>query len=155
MAYNNFYPASYQPFYTPYQQPMQNQQLLQNPQQLNQQNQQIQSGGFVSAPSEEYARNYPVAPGNSVTFKDEKQPYVYTKTMSYSPLEPAVFEKYKLVKENAKNAPNSGDTKQEIDMSVYALKTDLAAILGEIDAIKATVETMKQKKQTKKEKEDE
>ena len=45
---------------------------------------QIQNGGFVSVRSEIEARNYPVAPGNSVTFKDEYSPYVYTKTMGFS-----------------------------------------------------------------------
>ena len=155
MAYNNFYPASYQPFYSPYQQPMQNPQLLQNPQQLNQQNQQIQSGGFVSAPSEDYARNYPVAPGNSVTFKDEKQPYVYTKTMGYSPLEQPVFEKYKLVKETAEIAQNTDDTKQDIDMSVYAKQADLDALAAKYAQLYAAVEKLTAKPAKKGAKDDE
>ena len=156
MAYNSFYPATYQPYFNGYQQP----QILQNPQQLNQQQaqqqQQIQNGGFIPVPSEDYARNYPVAPGNSVTFKDEKQPYVYTKTMGFSSLDRPVFEKFRLVKEEEylpENAPKTDDKKQDIDMSAYALKTDLAAILAEIDVIKANVDAM-QKKPAKKEKKD-
>ena len=61
--------------------------------------QQIQNGGFIPAPSEAYARNYPVAPGNSITFKDEGQPYVYVKTMGFNQMEPPTFRKYKLVEE--------------------------------------------------------
>lgn len=36
--------------------------------------QQPQQTGLVSVPNIEAARNYPVAPGNSVTFKDENAP---------------------------------------------------------------------------------
>lgn len=147
MAYP-YYPASYNPAFNPFQ--------GQNPVGYNQQpTQQIQNGGLVSVRSEDEARNYPVAPGNSVTFKNESAPFVYTKTMGFSQLDRPVFERFRLVKEDAENVPKTDDKKQDIDMSVYALKTDLAAILGEIDAIKATVEAMKQKKPTKKEKDDE
>lgn len=143
MAYP-YYPATYNPNFNPYMQQMQ-----------QPQNQQIQNGGLVSVRSEDEARNYPVAPGNSVTFKNESAPFVYTKTMGFSQLDRPVFERFRLVKEDAENAPKTDDKKQDIDMSIYALKTDLAAIFGEIDAIKAAVDAMRQKKQTKKEKEDE
>ena len=144
MAYP-YYPASYNPGFNPY-----IQQQMQQPQ-----NQQIQNGGLVSVRSEDEARNYPVAPGNSVTFKNESAPFVYTKTMGFSQLDRPVFERFRLVKEDAENVPKMDEKKQDIDLSAYALKTDLAAILGEIDAIKATVDAMRQKKQTKKEKDDE
>lgn len=141
MAYP-YYPT-YNPNFNPYMQ-----QQMQQPQ-----NQQIQNGGLVSVRSEDEARNYPVAPGNSVTFKNESAPFVYTKTMGFSQLDRPVFERFRLVKEDAENAPKPDDKKQDIDMSVYALKTDLGAIIAEIDAIKATVDAM-QKKPAKKEKKD-
>lgn len=78
MAYNGFYPGGYVQQYAPqYQQPTSN---------------------FVAVRSIEEAYNWPVAPGNSITFKDENQPFVYTKTKGFSPLEQPVFERYKLVK---------------------------------------------------------
>jgi hypothetical protein len=86
MAYN--FPMNYQQQFYP-----------QNYQQPQQTVQQIQSGGFIPVPSEDVARNYPVAPGNSVTFKNENAPYVYTKTMGFSQLDRPIFEKYKLVRE--------------------------------------------------------
>ena len=67
----------------------------------NQQNQPPQQNGIIIVRSEEEARNYPIAYGNSVTFKDESSPYVYTKTMGFSQLDKPVFEKFKLVKENS------------------------------------------------------
>lgn len=47
---------------------------------VNRMSNQQQSSGFVSVSSEAEARNFPVGYGNSVSFKDENQPYVYTKT---------------------------------------------------------------------------
>ena len=99
MAYN---------FYPQFQMPMQN-----------------QNNGFVSVRNEMEARNYPVAYGNSVTFKDETAPYVYTKTMGFSQLDPPVFEKYKLVKEEAE-APKSED----------GLRTELDSIWQAINELK-------------------
>lgn len=142
MAYP-YYPATYNPAFNPYMQ-----QQMQQPQ-----NQQIQNGGLVSVRSEDEARNYPVAPGNSVTFKNESAPFVYTKTMGFSQLDRPVFERFRLVKEEAEKAPQTETKPQEIDLSAYALKTDLGAIIAEIDAIKATVDAM-QKKPAKKEKKD-
>ena len=85
----------YNPMYQNYNNPYQ-----MNPQIMNQASQfQIQNGGFISVASEEDARRYPVAPGNSVTFKNENAPYVYTKTMGFSQLDRPLFEKFRLVKE--------------------------------------------------------
>lgn len=64
-----------------------------------QQPQQVQNSGLVSVRSIEEAMRYPVAPGNSVTFKDETAPYVYTKTMGFSQFDRPVFEKYRIIKE--------------------------------------------------------
>lgn len=95
----------------------------QMPMQMQQQNQQqaSQASGFVSVRSEEEARNYPVAYGNSVTFKDENAPYIYTKTMGFSQLDRPIFDKYKLVKEETeinvqmpKEDPRFLDIKSEI-----------------------------------------
>ena len=64
------------------------------------QQQQQNQNPFVTVRSEAEARNYPVGFGNSVTFKDETAPYVYSKTMGFSQLDKPVFEKYRLVKED-------------------------------------------------------
>ena len=147
MAYNNFY-SPYQNAYNPYQQyqpnfqqQMQNQSNYQQSQQPIQQ--QIQNGGLVSVHNENEARNYPIAPGNSVTFKDENAPYVYTKTQGFSQLDRPVFEKYRLVKEEeyqpqqvAQNAPASAEKTEQASNIDYALKSDLKALWDEIEALK-------------------
>lgn len=160
MAYNNYFPATYQPMYygqqNPYyqqmaqQQAMMQQQAQQQGQQLqgtqmslsNQQPQQIQQSGFVLVQSEQEARSYPVAPGNSITFKDESQPYCYVKTMGFNQLDRPVFEKYRLVKEDAPSEPiqspvTQSQPKEDKDIP-YALKSDL-------DELRAVIADMQEK----------
>jgi len=144
MAYNNFYPATYQPYQYPQQYQYQNFQQI--PQQMNnyqsnmqQQPQQIQNGGFVSVRDENEARNYPVALGNSVTFIDENAPYCYTKTMGFSQLDRPKFEKYRLVKEEdirVQNTVTSNENPQQQLNVEYAKKDDIVTLWNEIEALK-------------------
>ena len=107
----------YQPNYNPY---------YQNQQQMQPQTQQsIQGGSLISVHDENEARMYPVGPGYSITFKDENQPYIYTKTMGFSQLDRPVFEKYKLVKEETESAPIPVSDK-------YALKNDLTDLVNKV-----------------------
>jgi len=125
MAYNFNYPYQYGQMQQPMQQPAQQMQ--------------IQNGGFVSVRSEMEARNYPVAYGNSITFKDETAPYVYTKTMGFSQLDRPVFEKFKLVREDAQE-PIPEQKTAEVDNSVInGLKDEIGQIWKEIEALKKEV----------------
>lgn len=103
---------------------------------------QIQNGGFVPVRGEQEARNYPVAPGNSVTFKDETAPYVYTKTMGFSQLDRPSFEKFKLVKEDI---IDTSEQVSEDNKDIERIKSDIKKIWGEINELKS------HKKQTRKE----
>jgi len=132
MTYN--YPNYYYP----------NQNLNIQPQmqtQMNQQNQSIQSG-FVSVRNEEDARNYPVAPGNSITFMSETEPYVYTKTMGFNQLDRPSFKKYKLVEE-----PNSVQIQAENEkvdnLSSEKGKAEFDHIWSEIDHLKKEIKSFK------------
>lgn len=95
--------------------------------------QQQQGNGFVSVRNELEARNYPVAYGNSVTFKDENAPYVYTKTMGFSQLETPRFEKYKLVKEEPQATQESFSN---VNADNLYNKDEINAIWAEIETIK-------------------
>ena len=102
---------------------------------------QMQNGGFIPVPSEDVARNYPVAPGNSVTFKNENAPYVYTKTMGFSQLDRPIFEKYKLVREEDAPQPpqpplNEKKEGEADSKTMDEIKEQIEALWGEIDAIK-------------------
>jgi hypothetical protein len=116
-------------YYNPYYQPQQMPQQMVQPQ--------IQNGGFVSVRSEEEARNYPVAQGTSVTFKNETAPYIYTKTTGFSQLDRPMFEKFKLVKE---------DTEEELKVDkVDKVASEIEALWGEINALKKRNNPPKQK----------
>ena len=119
----------YQPYFQQYQ-----------PYSANQQPQQIQNGGFVSVRSAQEAFNYPVALGNSVTFKDETAPYIYVKTRGFSQLEEPVFEQFQLVKvDNSQKVAESEQTTS----TEYALKSDLSALQQEIDLLKKKISEYK------------
>ena len=153
MAYNSYFPASYQPVY--YQQNWQQPQQIQQPQTQPQQ-QQIQNSGLVVVRSRAEAQNYPVAPGNSVTFKDETAPFVYTKTMGFSQLDRPVFETFRLVREeeaaqDRSESTRGDDSKKNIDLSDYALKTDLEELREELSALHADFEKRTASKSKKKE----
>lgn len=127
MTYSNTFPVGYQPYYPQYQQ-MSNQVNNQQNVQQNTQNNQVQNGGFVRVQNENEARNYLVAQGTSVTFRDESAPYIYTKTMGFSPLDAPVFEKFKLVKEDEPIAPEKPKE--------YVLKKDFENLKNEFEKFK-------------------
>lgn len=147
MAYSNYFPASYQPMYpqgfNPY--------IQQQAAQQSQQPQQIQNGGLVTVRSKTDAQNYPVAPGNSVTFKDESAPYVYVKTMGFSQLDRPTFEIFRLVREEeAAESTRSDESEKGIDLSDYALKTDLVALREDFDALREEMRPKSAKKKGEK-----
>ncbi len=152
MAYNSFY-QPYQPVYGQqfqgYNVPPINQQAFQQAQSAQQQT--IQNGGFVSVRSEIEARNYPVAPGNSVTFIDENAPYCYTKTMGFSQLDRPRFEKFRLVKEEEAVQPTQ--TSADAPKVDYALKSELQSLKDEFSAeilnLKTIFEKFSQKNENK------
>lgn len=130
-VFNNGYPY---PQYYP--------QGFQQYQQNIQQTPQIQNGGFIPVRNIEEARNYHIAPGTSITFIDENAPYVYTKTRGFSQLEPPVFEKMRLVKEE--DAPVTASNSGEDKLVEYALKSDLRAIESVTEALRKELDELKE-----------
>ena len=101
--------------------------------QQNYQPNQMQNG-FVSVRTIEEAYNWPVAPGNSITFKVENTPYVCTKTKGFSPLETPVFERYRLVKEEAPQRP------QEVPSEPFDAQSQIKLLWDEVTALKGLIE---------------
>lgn len=58
-----------------------------------------QGGGFIPVRSEDEARAWPVAPGSSVTFRDETRSYCYEKSLGLSQFDQPVFRRYRMVLE--------------------------------------------------------
>lgn len=152
-TYNNYYP--YNPYTQPYQ--VANSQM-QQPIQQQTQPQQMHNGGYVSVRSEDEARMYPVAPGNSVTFINELAPFIYKKTMGFSQFDKPIFEVFEVI---PKKPPTSEDTDKTIKDITYAEKSDIEALQATIEALKGDIDTLNSKistfetKKTKTKKEDE
>lgn len=96
---------------------------------------QMPTQSFVTVRSEDEAKNYPVAQGNSILFRDETSPYIYTKTMGFSQLDRPTFEKYRLIKEGEieENKPNM------IENLSAEFKSEIDALKDEIEALKKRV----------------
>ncbi len=102
---------------------------------------QIQNGGFVRVMNEEEARNYPVAPGYSVTFIDDSSSYCYTKTAGFSQFDKPVFKKYRLIAENEPLSDISPEGGKDIPPAPeYALKSDLEKLRAEFKKFKTKAE---------------
>lgn len=100
---------------------------------------QIQNSGFIVVKSEQEIFNYPVGCGNSVNFKLENAPYLYTKTMGFSQFDKPVIEKYKLVKEDTQETIVE-EKKPEVDNSALdSIKGEIEDIWKEIEAIKKEI----------------
>lgn len=121
MAYYNYYPNY------GYQQPNYNYQ---------QQAQTVQSNSFVPIASEEDARNCPIQRGTSVTFRDENLPYIYIKTLGFGQLDSPVFEKYRLIKENAQNIRTEPEKGKDDNLPIYVTKTEFEALREDVERIR-------------------
>lgn len=111
-------------------------------------NQQIRSGGIVSVAGEDEARRYPVAPGYTVTMRDENGPYLYEKTMGYSQLDQPIFRKARIIFEDDAQNTQAKQEKPEEPQVVYAELKQLEALRDavgvELKKIHDLIESMKE-----------
>ena len=130
-------PYPYIPPYQQYQQMMQYSQPTQS------------AGNFVSVSNEMMARNYPIAPGNSVTFIDDNSPYCQNKTMGLNQLDSPVFKRYRLVEEpdapqNAQSVPQPSEQMQPKQVISDEVKADIDTLRSLYEELKLDVEIMKE-----------
>lgn len=126
-------------------QQMQNQMMNQpQPQMQTAQNTVQPNYGFVSVQSEDEARKWPVAPGNSMMFRDENAPFVYTKTMGFSQLDRPIFDKYKLVRMEDPVPPVETQTDTRSSGTKYAKLDDVLSMRADISDIKEQLERLKE-----------
>lgn len=121
MSPYNYFPMNYQ-------QPYYQQQLQQQPQPQTQPT----NGGYVTVRTEAEARNYPVAPGTSVTFFNETQPYCYKKSAGMSPLDAPTFEIYQITKVEPE-ANNS--TPEDQTPKIGAFSQELEALTKRVEEL--------------------
>ena len=125
MAYNNYFPAGYQPYQN---YPMQNNAYPQ----MNTQQQQIQNG-IIWVQGEAAAKSYPVAPNSSVALWDSEANVIYIKSADGSGMPSMKVVDYTMRDTNARRAEMS-------PQSDFVTKDDLLPIRKDIDALKAKLE---------------
>lgn len=97
-----------------------------------------QQNALIPVRSEAEARNFPVALGNSITFKNESAPYVYTKTMGTSPFEQPVFVKYRLEREEEAHMDDLRPQTENVSLEQFnALTEAVNGLRMDVDALKA------------------
>ena len=120
MAYNNYFPAGYQPYY-PQQYP------------VSQPQQNAQQSGIIWVQGEAGAKSYMVAPNTTVQLWDSETQTIYLKSADASGMPSMRIIDY-TIRDNAARTPNLGPQND------FATKSELQAVLNELNALKAKFE---------------
>lgn len=129
MAFNNGFPATYQPMY--YQPQYQVPQVQQPVQQ--------QSNGIIWVSGEAGAKAYLVAPNNTVQLWDSESQTIYLKSADASGMPSMKILDYTIRDTTPVNGPVSASASSQTNSTEYATKAEFKAIQGEIDALKAAI----------------
>jgi hypothetical protein len=125
MAYN-YFPAGYQPYY-----PTQNNAY---PTQMNvAPTQPTQNNGIIWVQGEAGAKSYMVAPNTTVQLWDSESQTIYLKSADASGMPSMRIIDY-TIRDSTPKAPNLSQ------QSDYATKSELQAVLNELNALKAKFE---------------
>lgn len=140
MAYNNYFPAGYQPMYYPQQNQMQNQPQVQPQQpQIN--------NGIIWVQGEAAAKSYPIAPNSSVPLWDSEANVIYIKSADMSGMPSIKVLDYTM----RDVTPRTAEISPQMD---FATKDDVESLKGEISALKSKFERMSNGGDKRKEKND-
>ena len=135
MAYNGF-PATYQPMYYQQQyQPIMQQQAPTQPAAAPQSN-------VICVQGEAAARGYLMAPNTTLPLWDSEANVIYLKSTDAAGMPSMKVLDYTIRNQTPANAPVAASAAQSNNPSVYATKADLEAIAGQIDRLKAKVDSM-------------
>lgn len=143
MAYNNYFPAGYQPMYYPQQNQVQGTQMS-----LPNQPQQPQiNNGIIWVQGEAAAKSYPIAPNSSVPLWDSEANVIYIKSADMSGMPSIKVLDYTM----RDVAPRTSEIQPQMD---FATKDDVESLKGEISALKSKFERMSNGGDKRKEKND-
>lgn len=124
----------------PGQQPYQDPEYMRQSAQANQTR--FARGEYYIVPSEDVARNFYVAPGDSVTFVNPAEHYFYIKKAGKSPVDIPTFERYRLVYEEDPPAQPVAAPTPAPDLTAYATKADIDAIRNDMTLLKAQIDAV-------------
>lgn len=130
MAYNNGYPATYQPmFYPQYQQP------VQQPAQQN-------NSSIIWVQGEAGAKSYLVAPNTTVQLWDSERQSIYLKSADASGM-PSM----KTLDYTIRETPQAAPSPAVVNTPDYVTKAEFEQMSGQIAALRAELDDMNAKKQ--------
>lgn len=145
MPTNSYQPYSFTPYpnlYSPYQtqqMPIQQPQAQQQPQAVSNAN--SDSNAFISVRSKAEALNWHVAPGQSVSFKDESEPgRYYSKSRGMSQFDEPVFKSYHLVEDLDESSENQNEKRN--DENTLKLKEEMDKLIDKVNELSSTVEKL-------------
>jgi hypothetical protein len=120
---------SYGGYYPQPQMPMNQMQSpqIQTPQLQQPQQSQDSSFTVMRVPTVKDAREYPIAPGNGLTFFIENEPYICCKTLGNSGMEQPRFKKWRLTEESD---DGSEVAEKKVDPIAYVAKEEHEKELG-------------------------
>ena len=140
MAYNNYFPAGYQPMYYPQQNQMQGTQMsLSNQPQIN--------NGIIWVQGEAAAKSYPIAPNSSVPLWDSEANVIYIKSADMSGMPSIKVLDYTMRDVTAR-------TPEISPQSEFATKDDISVLEKEISSLRSKFERMSGVGEKRKEKND-
>ena len=128
MAVFNGFPATYQPIYQPYAQPVQKEQ---NP--------------IIWVQGEAGAKSYLVAPNNTVQLWDSEAQTIYLKSADASGMPSMKIIDY-TIRESNKNTPISPSVASNDNSITYATKDEIKAVTEQITALRDRVDNLTRKK---------
>lgn len=129
--YNNGYPATYTPYYT----------QLAPVQQQGQPVQPSVQNGRIWVQGEAGAKSYLVAPNNTVDLWDSESPVIYIKSADASGLPSLKILDYNVRETNVNASNTPGDIVADKTI-IYATKTELDGLDGEIKALRKQLDRL-------------
>ena len=135
MAYNNYYPVSYQPLYPYYP----TQQPVQQPQQIN--TQQPVSSGIIWVQGEAGAKSYLVAPNTTVQLWDSEKQTIYIKSADAAGM-PSIKTLDYTIRDAALNSGAGAGS------NGFATKDEVTALSARLDALRGEIDTLTKGRET-------
>lgn len=100
---------------------------------------------FIPVNSEQEVITYPVGCGNSVNFKMQNSPYLYTKTMGFSQFDKPIIEKYRLLKEEMGAEPIKKE-ENPLQDKIMELSESFSSLEEKFNSLRNEVNTMKERR---------
>lgn len=133
MAYNNGFPATYQPmFYQPQYQPMMQQPAPAQP----------QTNNVIWVQGEAAARGYLMAPNTTLPLWDSEANVIYLKTTDAAGMPSMKVLDYTIRNQTPVNAPVAASAAAAVNSPEYATHADIEALTARVDALKHELDGM-------------